>query len=262
MPANALIRLQIESKLPGALRPYQRSVTQRFATGITVLDRRLGGIPQSTITEICTQRAGILRGSGTKQKEIHKKGTTSFGKTAILFSLLAQLTRDGHFCAMVDGSDCFDPASAEAAGVDFSRLLWVRCGAKHRLKSLEQAFKAADILLQNGGFGLIAVDLGNIEERQLRKIPLTTWFRFARVVEKRPIALVFLTPGPVAQSCAGLRLEMRPATPRWSAAGQVDAQPLGLSLAEMEFEIEAVETRLRKPVQSAQSRFTAAPVWA
>ncbi len=39
------------------------------------------------------------------------------------------------------------------------------CGAlARRLKPVEQAFKAADILVQNGGFGVIAIDLGNVEE--------------------------------------------------------------------------------------------------
>ena len=58
-----------------------------------------------------------------------------------------------------------------------------RCSG-HGMKAVEQAFSAADILIQNGGFGMIALDLGNVEERLIRKIPLTSWFRFARVMEK------------------------------------------------------------------------------
>jgi len=77
-----------------------------------------------------------------------------------------------------------------------------------RLSPLEKAFKAADILVQNGGFGLIVVDLRNIETTKVRKVPLTTWFRFARIAEKTQTALLFLTNVPAPQSCAGLTVHM------------------------------------------------------
>ena len=76
------------------------------------------------------------------------------------------------------------------------------------MKAVEQTFKAADILIQNGGFGVIAIDLGNVDERLIRKVPLTTWFRFARVMEALPTALVIMLPYSAAQSCAPLTLNM------------------------------------------------------
>src|SRR5262245_36960740 len=197
MASLALIRAQVESSLPGALTVYERPSPEVFPTGIAALDRQIGGIPQSALTQI------------------HAPLNLSSGKTALLVSLMAQVTRREQFCALVDASDCFDPQSAEAAGVNLARVLWVRCGAHRRKPQLEQAFKAADILVQNGGFALIAVDLGNIEEKLVRRVPLTTWFRFARVVEKMPAALVFLLSYPAAQSCAGLTLRLGDAEPDW-----------------------------------------------
>src|SRR5438309_720649 len=44
---------------------------------------------------------------------------------------LARATQRGEVCALVDVSDAFDPASAAAAGIEMSRLLWVRCGEKY-----------------------------------------------------------------------------------------------------------------------------------
>src|SRR6202000_1898438 len=117
-------------------------------------------------------------------------------------------------CAVMDASDSFDPESADATGVCLSRLLWVRC-TERGMKAVEQAFKAADSLIQNGGFGVIAIDLGNVDERLIRKIPLTTWFRFARVMEKLPTALVIMLPYSAAQSCAALTLNMS-ASVEWS----------------------------------------------
>jgi recombination protein RecA len=242
MASLAVVRAQIESRLPGALTVYEHPAPQVFPTGIMELDGQIGGIPQSALTQI------------------HAPQNISSGKTTLLVSLLAQLTQNEQFCALVDASDCFDPASAEAAGVNLARLLWVRCGEKQRLKPLEQAFKAADILTQNGGFGLIAVDLGNIEEKLVRKIPLTTWFRFARVVEKIPAALVFLMTYPAAQSCAGLTLHLACAGPGWRGNSKTSHAQF---LSQLQCEVEIGRSRLRKPVQSAfPPKFLATPRWA
>ncbi len=241
MASLAVIRAQVESRLPGALTVYERSEPEVFPTGITALDQQIHGIPRSALTQI------------------HAPLGLSSGKTALLVSLMAQLTRQEQFCALVDANDCFDPESAEAAGVNLARVLWVRCSPKQRLKPLEQAFKAADILIQNGGFGLIAVDIGNVEEKQVRRIPLTTWFRFARVVEKMPAALVFLMTYPAAQSCAGLTLHLAGAEPGWASTGKLAHARF---LSELQCQVEVGRSRLRKPVQSAaRPRFAAAPVW-
>ena len=242
MASLALIRAHVESRLPGALTLYERPAPQVFPTGIAALDKQVGGIPQGALTQV------------------HAVPGLASGKTALLVSLMAQVTSREHFCALVDATDCFDPASAETAGVNLARILWVRCAARQRLSPLEQAFKAADILVQNGGFGLIAVDLGNVEDKQVRKVPLATWFRFARVVEKMPAALVFLLPFPAAQSCAGLTLRLECAEPLWMGADKVSHARF---LAQMRCEIEIGRSRLRKPVQSAtRPRFAATPVWA
>jgi hypothetical protein len=245
MASLALIRAQVESRLPGALTVYERPSPEVFPTGISALDQQIGGIPQGALTQI------------------HASQSLSSGKTALLVSLMAQVTGHGQFCALVDANDCFDPVSAEAAGVNLARVLWVRCAAKPRLKSLEQAFKAADILLQNGGFALMAVDLGNVEEKLVRKVPLTTWFRFARVVEKMPAALVFMMPCPAAQSCAGLTLRLACAEADWSS---VETSERKLShaqfLAQLRCEVEIGRSRLRKPVQSVgRPKFAAVPRW-
>jgi recombination protein RecA len=212
-------------------------------TGIDGLDRLTGGIPRRGLTQICAPRE------------------VSSGRTTLLVSMMAEVTRAEEFCALVDAGDCFDPASAEAAGVDMSRVLWVRCERRRGIKPLEQAFKAADIVVQNGGFGLIAVDLGNIEERWVRKAPLSTWFRFARVMEKMPAALAFLMSYPAAQSCAALTLQLAGSKGRWQGNENVFHASF-LSGVECEFEIGRARTSRPKPAQSVPGRFTANPMWA
>jgi len=241
MSSIAMIRSKVESRLPGALSPYLSPEPEMIASGIPALDRKTGGIPKRGLTQLCASRG------------------VSSGRATLLLSLMEKVTGREEFCALVDGSDCFDPVSAKAAGVDLSRLLWVRCQHASSMRSLEQAFRAADIIVQNGGFGLVIVDLGNIEERLVRKVPLSTWFRFARVIEKMPAALMFLLSYPVAQSCSALTLHLVGKEIGWQGSDKVSHAHF---LSSFECEIEVGRSRMRKPVQSARERFTATSVWA
>jgi recombination protein RecA len=237
----AAIRSHIESRLPGALSPNIPPEGEVIQTGIHALDRKTGGLPKSGLIQICAP-LGV-----------------SCCRTTLLLSVMEKLTKRKEFCALVDASDCFDPASAEAVGIDMSRLLWIRCERRQGMRPLEQAFKAADIIVQNGGFGLIAVDLGNIEERLVRKVPLSTWFRFARVVEKMSAALVFLLSHPAAQSCATLTLHLSGGQVSWPGSDKVTHAHF---LSGIDCQVEIGRARMPKPVQSVPGRLTATSIWA
>jgi len=241
MSAAALIRAQVEARLAGRV---PASLTQRPAvelrnmpTGVTSIDGAVGGIPCGGITEIVGP------------------ALCSTGRKSLQARLLASATRE-QFCGLIDASDSFDPRSAQTAGVDLKRVLWIRCGGRGQ-KSLEQAFKAADILLQgSGGFGLIMVDLAGISERFVRKIPLTTWFRFARVVEKLEAALVFITPCLVVGTCSSLTLNLSAGQVRWSqpVAGTVAHSRLSSAL---DFQVEVRARRSFKKHPQSVSGFSA-----
>jgi hypothetical protein len=230
----ASLRAQIEAQQPYAFAVHKREQIGRIDTGVAAIDGITGGIPLRTLTEIC--------GSNT----------SSSGKTSVLISLLAQATQE-HYCALVDASDSFSPESGGAAGVNFSRLLWVRCGkSMAKLRPLEQAFKVADILLQGSGWGLVAVDLSGIPERIVRRVPLSSWFRFSRVIEKQSAALVFVEQEPHATSCAGLVLRISTMPTTFSAN----------LFTRLNLNIEIVRGPGKKPVQSENSRFSLQTQWA
>jgi hypothetical protein len=88
-----------------------RPAPEMVSSGIPQLDSLTGGLARGCLTEIC--------------------GTASSGRTSVLLFALARATQRGEVCALVDASDAFDPASAAAAGMEMSRLLWVRCGEKY-----------------------------------------------------------------------------------------------------------------------------------
>jgi hypothetical protein len=113
MSAAATLRIQIESaladRIPSALTPAPRIIRPVCSTGIQSLDEVLkGGLPLGAITEVV--------------------GPECSGRTSFALSFVAQVTHEARVCAWIDVSDALHPESAAAAGVNLSRLLWVRCG--------------------------------------------------------------------------------------------------------------------------------------
>jgi hypothetical protein len=245
-----------------------RLAPEMVSSGIPQLDSLTGGLARGCLTEIC--------------------GTASSGRTSVLLFALARATERGEVCALVDASDAFDPASAAAAGMAMSRLLWVRCGEKHPSRKppsaswknrrgnppcqrwesqLGQMLKVTDLLLQSNGFGMIALDLGDIPVESARRIPLASWFRFRRAVEHTPTALLVLEQQPIAGSCSSMLVKVSSVSPQLSGNRPAHSDPPHSELLD-QFEItaELLRSRLerkleRKPVQSTASFKSRAP-WA
>ena len=78
------------------------------------------------------------------------------------------------------------PPLANAAGVQLDQLLWVRC------QNVDQSLRATDLLIQSGGFGMVAVDLSDVSARLARQVPLHVWFRFRRAVEDTSTILLVM----------------------------------------------------------------------
>ena len=76
--------------------------------------------------------------------------------------------------------------------------------------ALDQALRAADLLLQSGGFSLIVLDLGSTAPEASWRIPLATWFRFRAACERSRVSLVLLTQHPCARSSAELVVRLEP----------------------------------------------------
>jgi hypothetical protein len=184
----------LTSRFGQAVRFREKQGSEVISSGIPAVDSIIGGIPRGAITEIF--------------------GSRSSGRTALAVSILAEATTRQEICALVDCNDALDPTSASAAGVDLNRLLWIRCSA-----NIEHAFKATELLLQGGGFGIVILDLGDVSLRHARRIPSPFWFRFHHSIEATPTGLVVIDQEPQAQSCAALALKMKRGNPEWKGKG-------------------------------------------
>lgn len=209
----AILRARIESslgeRLSSTLLLRERIAPPTSSIGIASLDALIGGLPRGALSEFA--------------------GATSSGRTGVMLSALTEATQQQETCVLVDASDSFDPVSASAAGVDLDRLLWVRCGkstcgdavrqvgSRPQRRSggfafseaLEQVLRVTDLLLHAGGFGMVVLDLGDIPAESVRRIPLTSWFRFRRAVEPSGTVLLLIEQEPCAKTCASLVVHLQ-----------------------------------------------------
>src|SRR5438445_4217403 len=146
------------------------AATRRFITGLSFLDQVIGGgLPKGAITELISAQI-------------------SAGSASLIHALLQAAHRNRYFLALIDGRDSFDPSASGGLGnACLGYLLWVRC-----TKALE-AIKAADLLLRDGNFPLVIVDLVLNPREELRKIPQTNWYRLQRLVESASTACLIMT---------------------------------------------------------------------
>jgi RecA DNA recombination protein len=258
-----------------ASRLEMRPAPEMVSTGIRSIDVLTGGLPRGCLTEIF--------------------GPASSGRTSVLLAALAAATQRQEVCALVDVNNAFDPPSAAAAKVALDKLLWVRCGyerkqqdqeghdfsrahktsrragalaSKRKIEGpVEQALRVTDLLLQSGGFGMVAIDLSDAPLKMARRIPLTSWFRFQRAVENTPTVLFVVGQVPCAQTCATVLLKLgKSVVGPWSSVfGERPATndirriipPHAELLDGLHIEGELLRCRMeRKPSRSVNAAFT------
>jgi len=167
------------------------------STGVTALDARIGGgFPRGQLSELV--------------------GPRSSGRASLLLRMLAAATARGELVAIVDALDMVDVDSAEAAGIDLDRLLWIRghvvshpglCRDANA-RALDHAIKALTLVLQAGNFGVVVFDAAEAPLDAIGRLPFTTWLRLQRIIEGSQTTCVLVGSEPMARSSAGLTVKL------------------------------------------------------
>ena len=194
---TALRERKLDRTLTTALPPLERTDPGAFVPfDHSGLDALLsGGLPRGHLSEI--------------------SGPSSSGRTTVLQRVMGAITRRGEIAALIDTCDRLDVASASAAGIDLDRLLWVRGDEGPIDRVIDRAVKALNLVLQSGGFALVAIDLADVPLPVLKRLPFTTWLRVQRIVEGSDTACVLVVPEPLARSAGGLTVRCTGET-KWS----------------------------------------------
>jgi recombination protein RecA len=203
---SALRDHKLDRTLTTALPPLDRMDPAAFVpTGLETLDAHLRcGVPRGHLSEIV--------------------GPRSSGRTTLTLQLMAAATREGELVAFIDTFDRLDVTSLTAAGADLSRVLWVRGQAVSNSadlieRAVDRALKAFNLVLQAGGFGIVALDLADAPRIALQRIPFTTWMRVQRAVEGSDTACLLMAPEPMSRSAGGVTLAL---TGRTAWSGDTD----------------------------------------
>jgi hypothetical protein len=187
MPAANVIQLQslLSEKFPGLRQSLGRQAALKnhfWPTGLSQLDEPLcGGLPKGALSEI------VGPGNGS-------------GSATLIRYLLSHAAGEKRIVALIDGSDALEVTQIDDSVLE--RLLWIRC------RTADEALKAADLILRDNNLPLVLIDLKLNPEKQLRKIPATTWYRFQYLVEKASSVCAVFTPQPMVAP-AKARLVLR-----------------------------------------------------
>jgi hypothetical protein len=211
-------------EVPGIFRGHEFTrKDRRLNSGISQLDALIGGIARGRISEIT--------------------GTVSSGKTTIAAAFAAATSRRGEVVGWVDVPGAFDPRSLETAGANLARILWLsfpkktapmirpasffdtrnpdfeddnfamRNASRPRLandrglsngRGSKRELKAAELLLEAGGFGLVIIDFGAMRYPIVQSSAL----RLARAAEKTGTAVLALASNRICGTFAALTLSM------------------------------------------------------
>jgi hypothetical protein len=93
-----------------------------------------------------------------------------------------------------------------------------------------RALKAFNLVLQAGGFGVVALDCGDVPLRALQCLPFTTWLRVQRIIEGSDTTCLLVVPQPMARSAGGLTLSLT-ARSRWMGEADRSRQLTGLDIS-------------------------------
>lgn len=181
-------------RLRESSRRWARRERACMPTGVAALDELLaGGWPLGAVAELA--------------------GVASRGRTALAVATVAAAAARGEVVAWVDAADAFDPPSAATAGVALERVLWVRP------RDVETAVRAAELILEAGGFTVAVVDLGQGTASGgrlgLARYRGALVLRLVRAAERARAVVLTLAERPWAGAHAAVSLHLGRAAPRW-----------------------------------------------
>jgi hypothetical protein len=137
-------------------------------------------------------------------------GRPSSGRTGLVIACVREVTRNGGLVGFVDTDAVLDPIGAARAGVELSRMLWIRCGRRH-----DRSLRAVDLLVRCPGFALVVLDAGELTPR----LALAAAYRVKLAVRRTGTALLVVGRHRIFGGGATVAVEVARRAVRWSGPG-------------------------------------------
>lgn len=159
-PTISVLRSLVDSRFPASARKPGGDVE----SGIPRLDELLGGgLPRGLLTELVSSGPG----TGGQLVQAQILATTRAGRQRV---------------ALIDAGDGFCPDAVPADAL--RHIVWVRA------RGVAPALAAADILVRDGNYAVVMLDLRGVADRELLCHPKTTWHRLHRATEESASAVL------------------------------------------------------------------------
>jgi len=152
-----------------------------------------GGDKRGFVATALPQLDALLGGGWPRGVVSELAGPRSSGRTSILHASLAGALKSGGAAALVDAEQAFDARLAARAGVPLARLLWVHAPGT-------QALRAAELLIDAGGFDLVALDIGDKNPR----LPDAAWLRLRHGAERQRTVALVVAAAPLVRAFASV----------------------------------------------------------
>lgn len=171
MPDAPVNLAGLRALLAGRFPEKARRSDHGVPTGVPAVDDALGGgLPAGRLTELVS-------------------AAPSSGGQTVLARLLVATQAARMRVALVDGSDGFAPETVPADAL--RHLVWVRG------RDLAAAMTAADLLVRDGNYDVLVLDLRGCARRALERHPAAAWYRLQRAAEGGTVAVLVQTPCPL-----------------------------------------------------------------
>jgi len=168
---------------------------RRLGSGIATLDTIIdGGIVRGRVSEIV--------------------GPVGAGRTTVAARFVSAATRAGEVAAWIESTRSFNPGDVTAGNADLNRVLWASVDDRRKLAldfsgrfrryRFSSVFKAAELVLKAGGFGLVVLDAG----ASIAPLPQSIALRLAREAERSGAAVLVMAPYRICGTFAVLSLRL------------------------------------------------------
>lgn len=200
---------QLAQLLPAELFP--EGFARNLRTGRDLMIARRRAPEDEYLTTNCEPLDRLLQGGLRRGRLTELVSWGSSGRFSMVLGALSATTRSGEAAALIDLGDALSPSSADAAGVDLERLLWVR---PHNIK---EALLATEAVIACG-MPLVILDLGVPPVPGGRGVE-AFWLRLTRSAQSRRSAVLVTSPYRVTGTAAHVVVEVKDRRAVWHGSG-------------------------------------------
>lgn len=190
---------------------FPEGLAGSLRTGRDLMVARKRAIEDEHLPTHCEPLDRLLQGGIRRGRLTELVSWGSSGRFSMVLGALSATTQGGEAAALIDLGDALSPSSADAAGVELERLLWVRP------RNIKEALLATEAVIACG-MPLVILDLG-VPPVPGGRGAEAFWLRLHRSAQSRRSAVLVTSPYRVTGTAAHVVVESKDRQAVWHGSG-------------------------------------------